>query len=55
MKDTLEKRVLIVSNTGLSPDTSNGRTMAVLLKAFNRDSLAQFYLHGKPDEMNCLR
>ena len=53
MKESPEKRVLIVSNTGLSPDTSNGRTMAVLLKSFERDSLAQFYLHGKPDETAC--
>lgn len=42
--------VLIVANEGLSYNTANGRTLAVLLTNFNKENLYQFYIHDKPDE-----
>lgn len=47
------KRVLIVSNTSLSQETSNGRTLSNLLQAFHPSRLAQFYIHGTPDYAVC--
>lgn len=46
-------RVLTLSNECFSEISSNGRTLAQLLGAFAPEELAQFYLHGTPDENVC--
>lgn len=46
-------RVLTLSNECFSEQSSNGRTMAQLLRDFSPEELAQFYLHGLPDEKVC--
>lgn len=49
----LNKKVLIVSNECLSKTTSNGRTMLNLFLGYPPSLLAQFYIHGTPDESVC--
>ena len=53
MADVSVKRVLVVSNECFSFATSNGRTLANLLKSFGKKDLAQFYIHGIPEPSVC--
>lgn len=55
MADVSVKRVLVVSNECFSFATSNGRTLANLLKSFDKKDLAQFYIHGIPEPSVCSR
>lgn len=47
------KRLFIVSNEGLSKQSSNGRTLLNLLAGYSPNLLAQFSIHGIPDETVC--
>lgn len=47
------KRLFIVSNEGLSKQSSNGRTLLNLLTGYPPALLAQFSIHGIPDETVC--
>ena len=49
----MDKRILVISNEAFSDASSNGRTMKNLLLGFPKESLAQFYIHGTPDESVC--
>lgn len=53
MDRTTEKRILVLSNECFSQNTSNGRTISVLLREIQPEHLAQFYLHGTPDQSIC--
>lgn len=46
-------KILILSNECLSLNSSNGRTMLKLLQGFEKESLAQFFIHGTPDMDIC--
>lgn len=47
------KRILIIANDAMNSSSSNGRTMMNLLKRFDGENLAQFYIHGSPDYDIC--
>ena len=49
----MKKRIIIVSNEPFSDISSNGRTIKNFLLNVPRENLAQFYIHGKPDEVFC--
>ena len=49
----MDERILIVANDAIEDASSNGRTMKNLLLCFPKESLAQFYIHGPPDESVC--
>lgn len=55
MADVSVKRVLVVSNECFSFATSNGRTLANLLKSFGKKDLAQFYIHDILEPSVCSR
>lgn len=46
-------RVLIISNEPFSGGSSNGRTMMNMLLTYDRKCLAQFYIHGEPNQTFC--
>lgn len=46
----MNKKVLIISNEPLSNRYSNGRTLRNLLLTIPKEQIAQFFLHGTPDE-----
>ena len=52
-KNLCKERVLIVSNNALAMQNSNGRTLLNLLQCIPTAQLAQFYIHGTPDEGVC--
>lgn len=41
-------RLFVMSNTSISMEDSNGRTLANLLSLFTKDEVFNFYLHGQP-------
>ncbi len=47
-------RVLLISNEGLAESSSNGRTMAKLLKSYDAEQIAHFYLHGEQNYSICM-
>lgn len=47
------KRILIVSNECFSSSSSNGRTLMNFFKDYDKESIAQFFLHGTPDQNIC--
>lgn len=47
------KRVLVISNDGLSDMSSNGRTMKQLLSRIDRNNIGQFCIHGVIDRESC--
>lgn len=47
-------KVLVVSNEAFSKTSSNGRTLMNLLKDVPQDQMAQFYIHGTPEQDFCL-
>lgn len=47
------KKVLIISSEALSKSSSNGRTMMNMLNSIQAENLAQFYIHGTPDQSIC--
>ena len=49
----MNKKILIISNEPLSNISSNGRTLKNFLLDIPREQLAQFYLHGVPDDGAC--
>ena len=46
-------RILVISNEAFSKGNSNGRTIMNLLSGVNKKNLAQFYIHGVPDDNFC--
>ena len=54
-QNTPAKRMLVISNEPFCSGSSNGRTLMNLLKNYDKQSLAQFYLHGTPDLEFCSR
>lgn len=44
------KRLLVISNSGMSNALSNGRTLRQLLMGYDSSCLAQFFLNGEVDE-----
>ena len=49
----MDGKVLILSNAAMSQTDSNGRTVAMLLKNYKPEQLAQFYTYGDPDINIC--
>lgn len=47
------KRVLLIANDAMNSSSSNGRTIMNLLRRFDAENLAQFYIHGTPDYEVC--
>lgn len=46
----MDKKILIISNEPISNNTSNGRTLRNFLVDIPKEQIAQFFLHGTPDE-----
>lgn len=51
----MNERILVLSNAAMSLSDSNGRTVAMLLKNYSAEQLAQFYTYGDPDFSICSR
>ena len=49
------KKVLIISNDACCGNSSNGRTIMNFFLDYPKEKLAQFCIHGKPDETFCER
>ena len=49
----IDSKILIISNDAFNQSSSNGRTLMNLLKGIPAENLAQFYIHGTPDESFC--
>ena len=49
----MNKRILILSHEPLSNKSSNGRTLRNFFLNYPREQIAQFYLHGVPDDEVC--
>ena len=47
------KKILLIANDAMNSSSSNGRTIMNLLKRFDAENLAQFYIHGTPDYQVC--
>ena len=47
------KKLLVVSNEPFSASSSNGRTLMNFFIGYPKEKLAQFYIHGNPDESFC--
>lgn len=53
MRDSLMKKILVISNACFSNIDSNGRTLAKLFLGYPKESLAQFCVYGTPDFEVC--
>ena len=48
----MDKKILIISNEPISNTSSNGRTLRNFLLDIPKEQIAQFFLHGTPDEQS---
>lgn len=49
----MNTKILVVSNEALANTSSNGRTLRNFLLNIPKEQLAQFYIHGEPDDGVC--